>query len=197
MFRPGFVIQRLAAVPGRKNLVLLLGQPHVPPALMAMARSANIALYPVLVRRLGAFQAQDEARAIAARTGGEAFFDAMDLSFAVRAAEEDSSAAYVPGILSFPVDAGWEIPQGRGEARRAEAALRGAFDIALRIPGVPTPRMGTVQVKIPEARLAQALESGYTVTVSRIDAQPGEVEVAALDRANGASGSLRIPVPKN
>lgn len=110
------IVQNLSRVPGRKNLVWLMDEPQVPPAVMAMLQGANIALYPVLVRavgesgvlskdfvkgQLGPFtelKREHEAQALAAATGGKAFFDSMDLPFALRAAEEDQRSAYVLGF---------------------------------------------------------------------------------------------------
>jgi VWFA-related protein len=98
------ITQHLSAVPGRKNLVWLMDDPHrVPPAVMAMVQRANIVLYPVLVRtvRVGApFADVGAARMLAAATGGRAFFDARDLTYAVEAAEEDSHTAYVLGYYA-------------------------------------------------------------------------------------------------
>jgi hypothetical protein len=73
---------------------------NVPPAVVALLQRSNIVLYPVLVRlvrvepggpSLGATQA------LAAATGGRAFADALDLTFAVRTAEEDAGTGYVLG----------------------------------------------------------------------------------------------------
>jgi VWFA-related protein len=110
------VVRNLSRVAGRKNLVWLMDEPQVPPAVMAMLQQANITLYPVLVRLVGesgvlssAFQKKGQlasftetlrertAQGLAAATGGRAFFDSMDLTLALRAAEEDSRSAYVLG----------------------------------------------------------------------------------------------------
>jgi VWFA-related protein len=109
------IVQHLSGVPGRKNLVWLEDEP-VPAAVAGMLREANIAIYPVLVRAVGVALAtksagghfteelarEHAAQNLAAATGGAAFFDVMDLTSAVRTAEEDSRAAYVLGF--YPDD---------------------------------------------------------------------------------------------
>jgi VWFA-related protein len=131
------IIQHLAGVSGRKNLVWLMEQPAVPPIVMAMAQQANISLYPVLIRgvgdsgalssafvttrRLPAFLGQDAhctecslrhaVEDLGAATGGAGFTDAMDLTTAVRTAEEDSANAYLLGY--YPTE---EMLDGRYHA---------------------------------------------------------------------------------
>ncbi len=95
------IVQHLSGVPGRKNLVWFMDDPvNVPPAVMALLQQANIVLYPVLVRLVryepGA-PSLAATQALAAATGGRAFADALDLTFAVRTAEEDASTGYVLG----------------------------------------------------------------------------------------------------
>lgn len=94
------VIQHLARVSGRKNLVLLTAQDRLPPQIMGMILQANIVLYPVMVRAVACgFCDNDELdRENAFSTGGRAFFDARDLTFAVHTAEEDSSTSYLLGF---------------------------------------------------------------------------------------------------
>jgi VWFA-related protein len=100
------IIQHLSGVPGRKNLVWLMDDPHnVPPAVMAMVQRANIVLYPVLVRTVRVvggplLPGNFGAKALAAATGGRAFFDARDLTYALETAEEDSHTAYVLGYYA-------------------------------------------------------------------------------------------------
>lgn len=105
------MIQRLSRLPGRKNLVWLMSggsgghgcnSPLLPPAITTALRQANVVLYPVLVRAVlrsdpDIICTEHKVEATAATTGGRAFFDALDLSFAARAAEEESSSAYVLG----------------------------------------------------------------------------------------------------
>ena len=97
------ITQHLSGVPGRKNLVWMMDDPrNVPPAAMAMLQRANIVLYPVLVRtvRTGPGPSVFAAKALASATGGRAFLDARDLTYAVEAAEEDSHTAYVLGYYA-------------------------------------------------------------------------------------------------
>jgi VWFA-related protein len=104
------IVQHLSGVPGRKNLVWFEDEP-VPAEVAAMLRQANIAVYPVLVRAVGAglvtksagghigqeLAREHAAQNLAALTGGRAFFDAMDLPAALQTAEEDSRSSYVLG----------------------------------------------------------------------------------------------------
>ncbi len=100
------VIQHLSRVPGRKNLVWLMDtSAPVPPPVAAMIFQTGIVLYPVMVRGTGCWECPPEElekegglQGIAAATGGKAFFDALDLSFAVQSAQEDSHSAYVLGF---------------------------------------------------------------------------------------------------
>ncbi len=101
-----YIIQRLARMPGRKNLVWLMpaGAPGLAQIVPA-AQQASIAVYPVIVRSVGDSSVpfdeliqQHTPEGLAARTGGRAFFDAMDLTFAVQAAEEETTTAYVLGF---------------------------------------------------------------------------------------------------
>jgi VWFA-related protein len=71
----------------------------------------------------------------------------------------------------------------------------GAVDVSFMIEGSRTARTITTKVTIPDKGLAAALEKGIVVNDS-IDAggQTGVVRVVARDRANGAAGSVRVPL---
>jgi hypothetical protein len=68
---------------------------------MAMAQLANIVLYPVLVRATSGELCPgvpiSAAEGLAAVTGARAFFDSLDLTFALRTTQEDASITYVLG----------------------------------------------------------------------------------------------------
>ncbi len=101
------VIQHLSGVPGRKNLVWLMPAFYAPPpAVMGMARQANVVLYPVVIRSVtyekgDVLEKERFATNLADATGGRAFFDAIDLAPALRAAEEDSRGSYVLGFYPY------------------------------------------------------------------------------------------------
>jgi len=96
------VVEHLSGMPGRRNLVWLMDQPMVPPAVMGMLLQADIHLYPVLVRTVeydvpDFLGPQKAGRDLAALTGGAGFDDALDLQLALQTAEEDSQTAYTLG----------------------------------------------------------------------------------------------------
>ena len=267
------VIQHLARVPGRKNLVWLMdtASAQIPPAVTGLLLRTNIVLYPVMVRGTGCWDCPPEelekeggAQSIAAATGGKAFFDAMDLSFAVHAAEEDSRSSYVLGfypseemldgkyhrltvkirntayhlnyrpgyvaskaappapvlsdqaLLDAPLDsagigltAQLQPDPARPGQRQLQlvvdlhdvhlgpegARLKGAFDVLV-VSASGAFHSDRISVDIPAAALAKALDAGYTVIFSGIDAGPGELRAVVRDPSANAAGSLRIPVPK-
>jgi len=96
------IVAHLSGMPGRRNLVWLMDQPMVPPAVMGMLLQADIHLYPVLVRTVeydvpDFMGTQKAGRDLAASTGGASFDDALDLQLALQTAEEDSQTAYTLG----------------------------------------------------------------------------------------------------
>jgi VWFA-related protein len=274
------IIRHLSGVPGRKNLVWVKESLQIPPAILAMAAQANVALYPVLIRTVVVgnpfrpgpdFMATQHAvRDLAATTGGAGFGDAADLKTAVRTAEEDSENVYTLGY--YPVEealdgtfhrivvklSGKELSSRHIEVRyrpgylatksalpaatpsldelmetpldattiglaaqavadpehaasyrlritvdlrdvhldREEGHYLGALDMSFLLPGSRSVRTVAMRVDIPEAQFAQAIEGGYAVNVSGVNAPPGEIQVVVRDRATGAAGSLRIPLAR-
>jgi VWFA-related protein len=96
------IVEHLSGMPGRRNLVWLMDQPMVPPAVMGMLLQADIHLYPVLIRTVeydvpDFMGTQRAGRDLAALTGGAGFDDALDLQLALQTAEEDSQTAYTLG----------------------------------------------------------------------------------------------------
>jgi VWFA-related protein len=99
------IVQHFAGLPGRRNLVWLSQTIRLPPAVTELLRRANIVLYPVSVRGFGGFgslEGEYATREAGTASGGRGFFDAKDLTFAVRTAQEDSGSSYVLGY--YPSD---------------------------------------------------------------------------------------------
>jgi VWFA-related protein len=98
------IIQHLSGMPGRKSLVWTGIGNSLPREVIAMVQRANIVLYPVGGRGAGDFESafstlsdQHALQDVAAATGGRQFYDARDLIYALRTAEEDTSTPYVLG----------------------------------------------------------------------------------------------------
>ncbi len=99
------IIQHLSGLPGRRSLVWLSQLAYLPPGIANMLQRANIVLYPVMVRCMpgGApcgFASMEDERAnreTSGSSGGRGFYDAKDLTFALRTATEDSTSAYTLG----------------------------------------------------------------------------------------------------
>ncbi len=82
------ITRHLSGVAGRKNLVWAGGHPSN--ALIAELQQQDIVVYPVMLRSAGIIDTDIPS-------GGRMFLDAMDLTYAVRTAEQDLGAAYVLG----------------------------------------------------------------------------------------------------
>jgi YfiH family protein len=50
-----------------------------------------------------------------------------------------------------------------------------------------------MRIDMSESQFSQAIEQGFVVNVSGINARPGDIFISVRDRATGAAGSLRIP----
>jgi VWFA-related protein len=99
------VADHLAGIPGRKNLIWMAGQFPVSPAALQKLKNAGVAIYPVDVHasmktvqecdKSGGYQA---LRALAATTGGVAFYCRQDLDAAIGEAMEDGRVSYTLGF---------------------------------------------------------------------------------------------------
>jgi VWFA-related protein len=94
----------LAGIPGRKNLIWLATNFQISPPALRKLIDAGVAVYPVdAIGSMIATAAEKEARsaplrALAAITGGVAYFDRDDLDVAVRDALDDGRVSYTLGF---------------------------------------------------------------------------------------------------
>jgi VWFA-related protein len=199
------IIQHLAGVPGRRNLVWVKETPQIPPAVVAMAEQANIALYPVLIRTVivgnpigfgpDFMATQHAVRDLAAVFGGAGFDDAADIKAAVRTAEEDSESAYTLGY--YPAEETLDGKFHRIVVKVSNRELQNnAFEVRYRAGYVATKST----TPPPASTLSELLESPLNATTIGLSAlatpdpsRPGSYRVRItvdlrdlhLDRGNG------------
>jgi len=94
----------VAAIPGRKNLIWVAYQFPIAPPVVQKLKAADVAVYPVDAHgSVIGFQSAKELanlplRALAAATGGVAYFDRDDLDVAIREAIDDGRSNYTLGF---------------------------------------------------------------------------------------------------
>lgn len=215
-----FIIQRLAQMPGRKNLVWL-GQPlyaklkpgqnictlfTLPDDAVKMLQQANVALYPVLVRSSSAvdpFCDQRRARETAAATGGRAFFDALDLTSAVHSAQEESSQAYVLGF--YPAEEALDGRTHRLTVKLTDAKLAGKdIDVHYRptylATKAPTSAEALESIGLtarlgPDPAQSNLRQLSVTVDSHDIHLEPNNLEPNNLEPNNGRfTGAFDVSV---
>ncbi len=123
------------------------------------------------------------------QTGGELVQSPLDLTGVGLTAQLRQDPAK-PGLREMHLTV--DLHDVRLEA--SNGRLRGAFDLMLLTPGSHSLLYEAVQVGIAQAHLEAALANGYSVSVSGLNVQSGELRVAVRDRSTGIAGSLRVPV---
>jgi hypothetical protein len=93
------VADHLSGVPGRKDLIWIGDYFGIGPRALQKLKHANVAVYPVdAAGAKGPLERRDPMRAIAAQTGGVAYFGRNDLDIAIREAMEDGRVSYTLGL---------------------------------------------------------------------------------------------------
>ena len=183
------LVEHLAGIPGRKNLIWLATSFRVKPANLQKILNANVAVYPVdLVGStigLEADKRMHEApiRALAAMTGGKAYIDRDDLDVAIAEALNDGRFSYTLGF--YRGDDSRKAAVHRIEVRisRADVTLRHRTSYSVE---APPPRSTN-----PVQPLIDALERPVNATAIGMAATPVRrgskldlalaLDVAALD----------------
>src|SRR5262249_44265724 len=94
----------VAAIPGRKNLIWIAYRFPITPPVLQKLKTGDVAVYPVDAHGsvIGLQSEKDAAnsplRALAAATGGVAYFDRDDLDVAIREAIDDGRSNYTLGF---------------------------------------------------------------------------------------------------
>ncbi len=176
----GVVLQHLAGIPGRKNLIWVIEDAaRVPPPVIAMAVRAKVVVYPVLVRLAGSEVSASDAERLASATGGRAYFDALDMGFAMRVGQEEARHSYALGY--YPPD---EMLDGKYHkikvAIRNKQADRDVSEIHY--------RAGYVATKIAEPPLPSSVSELFHDTLELTDV--GIVGQAVP--SSGAAGSYDV-----
>ena len=215
------IVERLSAVQGRKNLVWLMPTGYVPPvAVTQMLHQSNIVLFPVMVRLVGNADVEDVKcggnevkktlpimERVAADAGGQAFYDGMDLTTAVRVAEEerDPRSGYVLGF--YPQEDKLDGKFHRLIVKLKDPKLAKAYDVRCRVGYFATKVAPQVAPELSDRTLltgpVDATEIGLSGSLHPDAAHPGmrqlqlTVDLRDVHRALTPAASLEIWMPSS
>ena len=124
------VAGHVAAIPGRKNLIWVAYTFPIGPAVLQKLRAADVAVYPVDAHGSVIGLKTDKElthlplRALAAATGGVAYFDRDDLDVAIREAIDDGRSNYTLGFYPSGDDSIARTHQVAVRVKRPGVVLR-------------------------------------------------------------------------
>ena len=124
------IAAHVAAIPGRKNLIWIAYQFPISPPVLQRLKTADVAVYPVDAHGsvIGFKSGKDAAsmplRALAAATGGVAYFDRDDLDVAIREAIDDGRSNYTLGFYPSGDDTVPRVHQVAVRVTRPGVTLR-------------------------------------------------------------------------
>ena len=172
----------LAGIPGRKNLVWLAQRFPISRTALQKLIQADVAIYPVDVYGLCNCTPapREQLIAIAAATGGVAYYGRNDLDVAVREALDDGSTSYTLGFYQQADD--------RTAGRHLVAVNVSRTGVALRYRDAYTTEGRQAAPANPKANLAQALRRPIDATQIPIR--------ATVTRAHNRIDLLAILLPE-
>lgn len=124
------IADHVAAIPGRKNLIWIAYQFSIAPPVLQRLKAADVAVYPVDAHGSVIGMKTDKAfasmplRALAAATGGVAYFDRDDLDIAIREAIDDGRSNYTLGFYPPGDDSVSRVHQIALRVTRSGVTLR-------------------------------------------------------------------------
>jgi VWFA-related protein len=171
------VADHLAGVPGRKDLSWIGDRFAIGPRALQKLKDANVAIYPVdAAGAKGPPERRDPMRAIAAQTGGVAYFGRNDLDSAIREAMDDGRVSYTLGFYPAVDDSGPQVHQLAVRVSRPGVTLRYRTSYQTE---VPQPMSAN-----PKADLALVLNRPFDATALPVKAWVTRDVTRVQDRLN-------------
>ncbi len=176
----------LAGIPGRKNLIWVTSEFRLSPANVKRLIDANVAIYPVdaIGSMIGTPEAKkaryDPLRALAAMTGGVAFYDRDDFDHGIREAMRDGLSSYTLGFYS-----------------NSDATSAAVHHLGVRVsrPGVTLRYAMTYEVKPPPAVSAKPIDDLVQAMNRPVDATVIPVTAQATRNGDKVDLSVSIDAP--
>ena len=165
----------VAVIPGRKNLIWVAYHFPVAPPVLQKLKAADVAVYPVDAHGsvIGLKSEKEFAdwplRALAAATGGVAYYDRDDLDVAIREAIDDGRSNYTLGFYSSGDDHASQVHQVAVHVTRPGVTLRYRNTYQTEPPHTPGPTRA--------ADLVRALYGAADALAIPIQASARRVEV--------------------
>jgi VWFA-related protein len=160
------VADHLAGIPGRKNLIWLANKFPIGPRAIEHLSRAGVSIYPVDIDgvcRLCPERPKDAMDAIAALTGGVAYYGRNDIDVAIREAMDDGLVSYTLGFYPSSDDS-LQVHRLSVKVSRPGVTLRYRTSIAVE---PPHPESTSAD---PIADLVQALNRPVDATAIPIEA---------------------------
>jgi len=135
----------VAAIPGRKNLIWVAYRFPIAPPVVQKLKIADVAVYPVdahgsvIGLKSDKSMANLPLRALAAATGGVAYFDRDDLDVAIREAIDDGRSNYTLGFYPSGDDGASRVHQIAVRVTRPGVTLRYRNSYRTEPPRNPAP----------------------------------------------------------
>jgi VWFA-related protein len=179
----------LAGIPGRKNLIWLATSFRLGPAALHRLIDAGVTVYPVdaygsMIGTAAAKEAHSAPlRALAAATGGVAFYDRDDLDGAVREAIDDGRISYTLGFYEAGDDKSPKVHQLSVRVTRPGVTLRyrTSYETAPQKPASANPVADLVQaMNRPVDSTAILIKASATRVQDGLNLT-AKVDVAGLD----------------